>query len=112
MNTDNFNTLFEKAKGFYAAGYDDIYIANQFAEQNVNDDVIDAVLKKIKEIRKTETKTIGKKQILYGISFILFGLGITWLTYNLDIGVAYIMWGLPIVGVFYTIKGISNIAGL
>jgi hypothetical protein len=106
-----FAELLEEAKKEFALGHDDMYISNQFAEQGVDDETIDKVLLEVKGLRNRINKQEGKRTVVYGLSFILVGLGATYFSTRWSSPVGYILWALPVFGVVATVKGISKIVG-
>ena len=111
MDNDKFNSAYEQAKAWYAQGQDNKYIELQLADKNVSDDIIDVVISKIKDIRKSERRATGRKLLIYGLSFVCVSIIATVLTFKSDSPIRFVCWGTLVVGVTTTVKGLTNILG-
>ncbi len=112
MATNNFEELKEQAIKYWRSGFDEVYIVNQFAEKGVDNNTIDRVIYDVKKVKKAEMRGSGVKLFIYGLSFIIVGLGLTWWSTNWDFEYIFILWGLPVFGVMTAIKGLGRILGL
>lgn len=110
-DTKKYNEVLDRATRYYAEGRDEVYMKMQFAEQGVDDKIVDEVLLEIKKLNKGVHKSIGLKFLIFGSSFIAVGLIVSYLTYTWESPIRFVLWGLPISGVIITVRGISKIIG-
>ena len=108
--SDEYSEVYDKAVKYFAGGADEKYIKFQLAEQGVRDELADAVLKDIGELSAGVKKRYGIRLMVLGTSFIAAGLLITFLTSS-DSPVKAVLWGMPILGVVITVKGLGKILG-
>jgi hypothetical protein len=111
-NNPKYLDLVEDAKKYYASGYDEVYITNQFAEQGVADTDIENVLIEIRKIEKHNRKQRGIKLLFLGLSIAGAGVIITFITYlsgNWQGPVGYVMIGGIVAGIATAVSGLSKI---
>lgn len=108
----NFEENLQEAKEMFAYGHDSKYIEFQLAEKGVPDEMIDEIITAIKKLRKEVKKSIGMKQVVYGLSFIAAAFLFTFISTDENSPVVYVLWGLAIVGVLTTLKGVANVLDL
>lgn len=89
-----------------------MYVANQLAENGVSGEKLDKIILELRKIKKAESRNSGKKLLLFGLSFIVVGMGLTWWSASWDFEYSYILWGLPVFGVVYSAKGLIRILGI
>lgn len=108
----NFDECLQEAKEMFAYGHDSKYIGFQLAEKGVPDEMIDEIIAEVKKLRKGVKKSIGMKQVIYGLSFIGAAILFTFISTDENSPVVYVLWGLAVVGVLTTMKGVANILDL
>lgn len=107
-----YTELLEDAKRYYVSGYDDTYIANQFAEQGVSDEQIEAVLSEVRTIRKSNRRRTGMRLLVSGVSIAAVGITGTLLTYfsaDWHGPVSYVLMGTIIAGVATAVSGLTKL---
>ncbi|HEY0029738.1 MAG TPA: hypothetical protein VGC65_03180 [Bacteroidia bacterium] len=109
---DKFDDCFEEAKVMLASGQDNKYIEFQLAEKGVPDEMINEVILEIKKLRKGVRKSVGSKQVIYGLSFLGVAFLFTLISTDSASPVIYVLWGLAITGLLIFMKGIANIIDL
>jgi hypothetical protein len=100
-----------QAKAFYAEGQSDRYIILQLADKKVPDEDIDKIMKEVKSVRKYNLRQQGIKELLLGLSFMVAGVIIAYFIIDIGSLARFISFGLPMLGVFITVKGFFNIIG-
>jgi hypothetical protein len=111
MESKKYEEVLEKANRYFIEGRDEAYMKFQFAEQGLDDKIVDAVLLEIKKLKKGVNKNIGSKLLICGLSFIAMGILATCFSYSSDSPIKFVVWGVPILGVIFTVRGISKIIG-
>ena len=112
MPPPEFETLLEEAKRYFSSGYDEVYVANQFAEKGVEDATIDRVINELKKLNKIIRRNSGKKMLLYGLSLIVLGLGFIWWSSYWAFNYRFFLWGLPIAGFGIGMRGLAKILNI
>ena len=107
-----FEDCYEEAKVMFSQGHDSKYIEFQMAEKGVPDEMIDEVIIAIKQLRKDVKKSLGVKQAIYGASFIAASFLFSFISFNSNSPIAYVLWGLAIAGVLTFVRGMANIMEL
>jgi len=112
MNTsEKYNSLLDEAKTMYAMGHDNKYISLQFADKGVDDPTIDKLLLEITNLRKEAKKQSGTRLLIYGGSMIGVAIIFSFISYNSESPIRFVLWGLTISGVLTLIKGLTNLLG-
>lgn len=107
-----YEDCYEEAKTMFANGHDNKYIGFQLADKGVSDEMIDEVILAIKKLRKDVKKSIGMKQVIYGLSFIVAAVLFTFISTDENSPILYVLWGLAVTGVLTLMRGIANILNL
>lgn len=112
MHSSQAEALYEQAQHYYVAGYDDAYIANQFAEQGIKDDITNQVLDRLQALRKADVRQSGRQLLLCGVSLLVLGAVATWWTAHSDSPYVVLLYGSMVVGVMLAAKGFLRSIGL
>ncbi|MCE3228795.1 MAG: hypothetical protein K0S32_3346 [Bacteroidetes bacterium] len=104
----NFDELYDDAVRLYASGYDNDYIRSDFAEKNIDHETTEAVIKKIKTLRKAGKRRVGVKLMIGGLAAVLAGVAFTYFSFNSGSPVVYVLYGLIIAGFMTFAKGLVD----
>ncbi len=100
--------LYDDAVRMLAEGHDNVYIEMQFAEQKIDNETINAVLTKVKNLRKAHKRSVGLKLIIGGLATVAVGFILSFISFNSQSPAYFILYGLITVGFMTFAKGVID----
>ena len=96
--------LHEKARQLRKANYTDEAIARELVKEGITESYAHMIIGNIDG--EASDKKSFRNSLIMGSFYILAGLLLTWFSYNSNMSVYFIFWGLVVFGIVTIIRGV------
>lgn len=111
MNTIQYPELFQLANSLYRRGFNDEEVTLQLKEKGAADTLLNDIIQQVKKLRLSRRRNSGFLCCGIGVFLLVAGCILALFLFGNGGDVKFALYGLTIIGVAFTIKGLIDLLG-
>lgn len=111
MTALQFPELFQLANALYRKGMNDEEVKMQLKDKGAAETILHDIMEQAKKIRLTQKRNSGFLYCGIGVFLLVAGCMLTLFLFNNGGNIKFALYGITIIGITFTIKGLIDILG-